>query len=52
MHRAKVNVLLNISGISSLICSPVGQISIDSREKYKKNFHVIKNLDVEALGFE
>ena len=46
MHRVEGGgggeyVLLNISGISSLICSRVGQIGIERRENYKKFVLVI-----------
>ena len=51
IHRIEGNVLLNISGISSLICSCVGQIGIESREKkYKKFVQVLIYLETKAFG--
>ena len=41
MHRVEGYVLLNISGISSLICSGVGKIGIEPRQKNKKIVQVI-----------
>ena len=50
MHRVEVYVLLNISCISSLICSRGGHTDIESTEKYKKIFQVIIYLKTVAFG--
>ena len=50
LHRVESYALLNISGISSLICSRVGQIGIEPREKYKKNIQLIIYLEAVVFG--
>ena len=50
MHLVEGYVLLNISGISLLICSRVGRIGIEPREKYKKFVQVIIYLEMVAFG--
>ena len=49
IHQVEGYVLLNISVISSLICSRVGQIGIEPREKYKKFGQVIIYLETVAF---
>ena len=50
MRRVEGYVLLNISEISLLIYSRVGQIGIEPREKYKKFVQVIIYLETVAFG--
>ena len=51
MHQVEGHVILNISGISSWICSRVGQIGIEPREKYKNFVEMIVYLETVAFGF-
>ena len=50
MPRVEGYVLLNISGIYSLICSRVGQLGIEPGERYDKFVQVIIYLETVAFG--
>ena len=50
IHRVEGYVILNISGISSLICLCVDHIGIEPRKKYKKFVQVIIYLETVAFG--